>query len=848
MSADKKTKKKVTKKAPRKKASKAAGKPTKAAGKPAMRASKRASTPVTNTQVLPLLPLRDIVIYPHMVVPFFVGREKSVNALEAAMADKVDILLCTQLDSQENQPTVEDVYTIGCLAQVLQLVKLPDGTLKVLVEGKKRARISNFVGDDDYLLVEAEEIPDVIHNAAETQALQRSLIKAFESYVKLNKRIPAELLMSIQSIDNPSKLSDTIASNLNIKAEDKQDVLDTFEVEKRIEKLLAILQSEIEILQVERRIRSRVRKQMEKGQKEYYLNEQMAAIQKELGERDEFKNEIDEVAKRIKESGMSFEAKEKAETEIRKLKMMAPMSAESTVIRNYIDWLLDLSWKASTKDNLDLEHALSILDEEHYGLEKIKDRIVEYLAVQSLTEELKGPILCFVGPPGVGKSSLAKSIAHAVERKFVRISLGGVRDEAEIRGHRKTYVGAMPGKMIQSIKKAGSSNPVFLLDEIDKMGSDSRGDPSSAMLEVLDPGQNSTFNDHYLEVDFDLSNVMFIATANNLDSIPQPLMDRMEIIHVSSYLETEKLEIAKRHLLPKQLEAHGLKDKGISIDDSAIIELLRYYTREAGVRNVERELANICRKAAKKVVEGDTKKKWLIKADEIEAFLGPRIYKWGSIDKTDQVGMCNGLAWTSVGGDTLNIEVAILPGKGNLKITGKLGDVMQESAHAANTYVRSRATRWGLDPNFYEKIDIHIHVPEGAVPKDGPSAGITMVTALTSALTQKPIRKDVAMTGEITLRGNVLPIGGLKEKLLAAQRAGFKTVIIPEENEKDLYDVPEEILRDLNIYPVAHVDQVLKIALALDETDPLQDVLGTNVKSVTQVKTKGGLVNIRQTH
>ncbi len=813
---------------------------------------KRASTAKLDSQVskqvLPLLPLRDIVIYPHMVVPFFVGREKSVNALEAAMADKVDILLCTQLDSQENQPGAEDVFQVGCLAQVLQLVKLPDGTLKVLVEGKKRARISAFVGDDDYLLVEAEEVAEITHSASETQALQRSLIKAFESYVKLNKRIPAELLMSIQSIDNPSKLADTIASNLNIKTEDKQDILDTFEIEKRIEKLLGILQGEIEILQVERRIRSRVRKQMEKGQKEYYLNEQMAAIQKELGERDEFKNEIDELDKRIKNSGMSLEAKEKAETEIRKLKMMAPMSAESTVIRNYIDWLLDLPWKASTKDNLDLEHAKAILDEEHFGLEKIKERIIEYLAVQSLTETLKGPILCFVGPPGVGKSSLAKSIASAVERRFIRISLGGVRDEAEIRGHRKTYVGAMPGKMIQSLKKAGSSNPVFLLDEVDKMGADFRGDPSSAMLEVLDPGQNSTFNDHYLEVDFDLSNVMFIATANSLDSIPGPLLDRMELIHVSSYLETEKLEIAKRHLLPKQLAAHGLEKKNITLDDSAILELLRYYTREAGVRNVEREIANICRKAAKAFVEGKVKKKWVIKADEIEKFLGPRIYRYGVIEKTDQIGMCQGLAWTSVGGETLNIEVAILPGKGNLKITGKLGDVMQESAYAANTYVRSRAARWGLEPNFYEKIDIHIHVPEGAVPKDGPSAGITMVTALTSALTQKPIRKDVAMTGEITLRGNVLGIGGLKEKLLAAQRAGIKSVIIPEENEKDLYDVPEEILRDLNIYPVEHVDQVLRIALAIDEDDALQDILGKHVKAITQVKTKSGLISLNQTH
>ncbi len=800
-------------------------------------------------QVVPMLPLRDIVIYPHMVVPFFVGREKSINALEAAMADKIDIILCTQRDSQNNQPGLDDVYPVGCLSTVVQLVKLPDGTLKVLVEGKKRAQITQLSDDKDYVLVEVVELPENIESPTEAEALLRSLNKTFESYVKLNKRIPAELLMSIQSMDEPSRLADTIASNLNIKPEDKQALLELVDPVERMERLLTILQSEIEILQVERRIRSRVRKQMEKGQKEYYLNEQMAAIQKELGERDEFKTEIEELEKQIKASGMSPEARDKADTELRKLKMMAPMSAEATVIRNYIDWLLILPWKNTSQDNLDLVHAKDILDQDHYGLEKIKERIIEYLAVQSLSEKLKAPILCLIGPPGVGKSSLAKSIASAVERQFIRISLGGVRDEAEIRGHRKTYVGAMPGKLIQSMKKAGTRNPVFLLDEIDKMGSDYRGDPSSAMLEVLDPGQNATFNDHYLEVDFDLSGVMFIATANNLDTIPQPLLDRMELIFVSSYLETEKLQIAKHHLVPKQIEAHGLNEKKILIEDSALLELLRYYTREAGVRNIEREIANICRKTAKKWVELKDKSKPIsVKAENIEEYLGPRRHKFGQMELSDQIGMCNGLAWTEVGGDTLNIEVSVMPGKGNLKITGKLGDVMQESAHAAYSYVRSRATRWGLPPDFYEKVDIHIHVPEGAVPKDGPSAGITMVTALVSALTQKPVRRDIAMTGEITLRGNVLPIGGLKEKLLAAQRAGLTRVLIPEENVKDLYDVPEEILRDVAIVPVDHVDQVLRLALNIETDDPLASILGEARRPVTQVKTKNGFVSVHQTH
>lgn len=802
---------------------------------------------IVETYTLPLLPLRDIVVYPNMVVPFFVGREMSIRALEAAMDEDSQVLLCTQLDSDDNHPSLKQLNDVGCVAEVLQLVKLPDGTLKVLVEGKKRGKALTLVSDDDYLLVECMELPDQVLRKAEVEAMARTLLESFEGYVKLNKRIPTELLMSIQSLSNASQITDTIASNLSLKTDEKQALLDELSVADRMELLMGFLQKEVEILRVEKRIQSRVRKQMEKGQKEYYLNEQMAAIQKELGERDEFQSEIQELEKRIQKSGMSKEAKEKAKAELRKLKMMPPMSAESTVQRNYIDWLCDLPWKQSTNDNLDLENAQEVLNDEHYGLEKIKERIIEHLSVQSLTDSLAGPILCFVGPPGVGKSSLAKSIANAIERKFVRMSLGGVRDEAEIRGHRKTYVGAMPGKIIQSLKKAESRNPVLLLDEIDKMGSDFRGDPSSAMLEVLDPGQNATFNDHYLEVDFDLSDVMFIATANNLDTIPQPLKDRMEVIHVSSYLETEKLEIARNHLLPKQLEKHGLEAQKAYVADDVLLELIRHYTREAGVRNIDRQIANICRKMARKFVSSGRKSAPKVELADVESLLGPRKFKYGVLDKSDQVGMANGLAWTAVGGETLNIEATVLPGKGNLRVTGKLGDVMQESAHAANSYVRSRAQRWGLEPDFYSKIDIHIHVPEGAVPKDGPSAGITMATALTSAITQKPIRKDVAMTGEITLRGHVLSIGGLKEKLLAAQRAGVRSVIIPEENVKDLYDVPEEILHQLKIYPVDHVDQVLKLALVLDESDILMDALNRPIKALTEVNTKSGLLRLTST-
>lgn len=809
----------------------------------AVRKKTRASSDL-DRQVVPLLPLRDIVIFPHMVVPFFVGREKSINALEAAMKDKTDILLCAQKNSTTNNPSLEEIFTTGTLAVILQLVKLPDGTLKVLVEGKRRARILNVADESSYLMVEVEELSEELNDKVESEALIRSLRQSFENYVKLNKRISPELLMSIQSIDQPSRLADTMVAHLNLKLEEKQQLLELNEPISRMEKLYSILEGEIEILQVERRIRSRVRKQMEKGQKEYYLNEQMAAIQKELGERDEFKTEINALEKQIKTAGLSPEAKEKAESEMRKLKMMSPMSAEATVVRLYLDWLISMPWKTSTKDNLDLTHARKILDEDHYGLDKIKERVIEYLAVQSLTQTLKGPILCFVGPPGVGKTSLASSIAKAVERKFQRIALGGVRDEAEIRGHRRTYIGAMPGKIAQALKKAGTKNPVILFDEIDKMGSDFRGDPASAMLEVLDPAQNGTFADHYLEVDFDLSNVMFITTANSLGGIPQPLLDRMEIIHVSSYMEVEKLHIALEHLVPKQIETHGLTKTGVSIDHSAVQELVRYYTREAGVRSLEREIANLVRKTAKKYVEMGKKKPIIVKDKDIEALIGPRRHKFGMVEDNDQIGMVNGLAWTEVGGDTLNIEVTILPGRGKITITGKLGDVMQESAQAAYSYVRSRATKLGLPKDFYQRIDIHIHVPEGATPKDGPSAGITMATALTSALTNRPVRKDVAMTGEITLRGNVLPIGGLKEKLLAAHRAGIKTVIIPDENAKDLYEVPVEISKELTIIPVKHVDEVLRIALVLEDSDPLVAELGA-LKQAAKIERPRGRVSPR---
>jgi ATP-dependent Lon protease len=779
----------------------------------------------SSKQIVPLLPLRDIIIFPHMVVPFFVGREKSINALETAMRDKTDILLCAQKNSQDSDPTLDEIFQTGTLANIMQLVKLPDGTLKVLVEGKKRAKITSVIQSEPCVLCQVDELIEETLDDVKTKALVRSLKKAFETYVKLNKRISAEVLMSIESIEDASRAADSIAAHLSLSLENKQSILEIFEPVARLEKLLSILESEIEILQVERRIRSRVRKQMERGQKEYYLNEQMAAIQKELGEQDEFKAEIVELEEKIKHAGLSAEAREKCDTEMRKLKMMAPMSAEATVIRNYLEWMIELPWKVQTKDNLDLDHAQGVLDDDHYGLEKIKERITEYIAVQNLNPELKGPILCLVGPPGVGKTSLGHSIARALERKFVRVALGGLRDEAEIRGHRKTYVGAMPGKLISAVRKAGTKNPLILFDEIDKMGSDFRGDPASAMLEVLDPAQNSTFTDHFLEVEWDLSTCVFICTANNLSSIPQPLVDRMEVIYVPSYTEEEKLEIATRHLLPKQLTSHGLKESQVKVQTEALLELIRTYTREAGVRNLEREIGTLVRKGAKKYLLKNKKGAVVVQASDLNDFLGPKRYKYGTVELHSQIGLTTGLAWTEVGGETLQIEVAILPGSGKLTNTGKLGDVMQESAQAAYTYVRSRAQELGLPRDFYKNIDIHIHIPEGAVPKDGPSAGITMATSLVSALTMRPVKKDVAMTGEITLRGNVLPIGGLKEKLLAAHRAGIKTVIIPEENEKDLYDVPKEILAKLQILSVSHVDQVLKVALDLEASDAVAAAL-----------------------
>ena len=775
------------------------------------------------TPIYPLLPLRDIVVFPHMIIPFFVGRDKSVQALVAAVDQQVDILLCTQTNGETNDPGRNDIYMTGTLATILQMIKLPDGTLKVLVEGKKRAIIQDYLDLGKFVAAEVKVETDRLGGEQlEIEALMRSLRTSFENYVKLNKRISPELLITVQKIDDPSRLSDTIVAHLNLKVDERQKLLEMFEIMPRLEKLLASLQGEIEILEVERRIRSRVRKSMERGQKEYYLNEQMSAIQKELGEKDEFKVEILALEKKIKTMNLSTEAREKAESELRKLKMMSPMSAESTVIRLYLDWLLTLPWEEKTKDNLDLKHAKKVLDEDHYGLEKIKDRIIEYIAIKNLNPESRGSILCLVGPPGVGKTSLATSIARAMEKNFVRIALGGVRDEAEIRGHRRTYIGAMPGKIIQALKKANSINPLILLDEVDKMGSDFRGDPASAMLEVLDPAQNKTFVDHYLEVEFDLSKSLFICTANSISTIPQPLADRMEIIFLSSYTELEKIEICRNHLVPKQLKEHGISHLNINFAESALVELIHHYTREAGVRNLEREIATLVRKSARKYLESDKKVKDIkIGSKEVQELLGPRKYKYGLMEHEHQIGVATGLAWTEVGGDMLAIEVSLMPGKGKLTITGKLGDVMQESAQAAYSYVRSRAEAMGLPRDFYQNLDIHIHVPEGATPKDGPSAGITMATALTSALTLKPVSKEVAMTGEITLRGHVLEIGGLKEKLLAAHRAGIKRVIIPADNEKDLYDVPKAVLKDLEIIPASHVDDVLQYALIMEEKDPL---------------------------
>jgi len=766
-----------------------------------------------NPTRFPLFPLRDIVIFPHMVVPLFVGREKSVMALEAAMTENDKyILLATQKNAKTEEPGEEDIYTVGTICQIIQLLKLPDGTVKVLVEGKRRAVITSYLPQSGYFQVEVKEIVETSAVTAKVEALMRGVRSRFESYVKLTNTIPSELTPAISGIAEPSKLADSVAAHVNIKISDKQEVLATASPTKRLEKLLVLMEAEIEILQIEKKIHSRVKKQMEKAQKDYYLNEQIRAIQKELGNKDEFKQELRELEEKIEQRNLSKEAKDKALGELKKLRLMSPMSAEAAVIRNYVEWLVSLPWGEVTAETNDIAIAEAVLNTDHYGLDKVKERILEYLSVTALVNKIKGPILCLVGPPGVGKTSLARSVAKATGRNFVKMSLGGVRDEAEIRGHRRTYVGALPGKIIQNMKKVGRNNPVFLLDEIDKMSADFRGDPASALLEVLDPEQNHTFNDHFLDVDYDLSHVMFITTANSLHTIPKPLLDRLEVIKLDGYTEHEKLAIAKEYLVKKQLVAHGLQEKNVSIADSAVLQIIRCYTREAGVRNLEREIAHIFRKIAHSIVKG-SRKKFAVQLKHVGEYLGMPRFKYGVAEDKDAVGMVTGLAWTEAGGELLNIEVAVLPGKGKLTITGKLGEVMQESAQAAMTYVRSRAKLLGLERDFYQNVDIHIHVPEGAIPKDGPSAGITMATAVTSALTDKAVRRDIAMTGEITLRGRVLPIGGLKEKILAARRGLIRIVLIPKDNEKDLLEIPKELLSGIEVRAVNHMDEVIACAL-----------------------------------
>ena len=761
---------------------------------------------------IPVLPLRDIVVFPHMVVPLFVGRDKSVKALEKVMAGDKRIMLITQKSASVDDPKKDDLFDFGTIANVLQLLKLPDGTVKVLVEGLQRASINMFTDNEDYLVSNIDLIDENNDSSdKKLRAISKSITDLFDKYVNLNKKIPPEVLGTINEIDDLAKLSDTIASHLSIKLSDKQEILEAIDLTERFEKIMNFIQAELDVMQVEKKIRGRVKNQMEKTQREYYLNEQMKAIQKELGEGDDGKDDIQEYEEKIENTKLSKEAKEKCYSEIKKLKSMSPMSAESSVIRNYLDWILTIPWGKKTKVKKDIKFAESVLNEDHYGLEKVKERILEYLAVQQRIKKMKGPILCLVGAPGVGKTSLGKSIARATGRKFVRMSLGGVRDEAEIRGHRRTYIGSLPGKVLQMMKKAGSSNPLFLLDEIDKLGADYRGDPSSALLEVLDPEQNNSFNDHYLEVDYDLSDTMFITTANTL-RMPPALLDRMEIIRIAGYTEDEKVEIVKQHLAPQMLEKHGLKSGELILDDSAITGLIRYYTREAGVRSLERELANLARKTVKKIVAGDIGS-LTINEDNLHEFAGVRKFKFGEIDNDDQVGIVTGLAWTEVGGDILPIESVIMPGKGRMTITGKLGDVMKESIQAAKSYVRSRCIEFGIKPTIFPMRDIHIHVPEGAIPKDGPSAGLGMVTSIVSVLTGIPVRKDIAMTGEVTLRGKALGIGGLKEKLLAALRAGTKTVIIPKENEKDMADIPDNVKDGLELIFVDNVDEVLKIAL-----------------------------------
>ncbi|URQ89427.1 endopeptidase La [Pseudoalteromonas sp. SCSIO 43101] len=766
----------------------------------------------TDRVEIPVLALRDVVVYPHMVIPLFVGREKSIKCLEAAMDKDKQIFLVAQKDASVDDPQQDDIYRVGTIAKVLQLLKLPDGTVKVLVEGTQRASVEKFLDNDDFFVAEAQFIESSHIDEQEQDIFIRSAISQFEGYVKLNKKIPPEVLTSVSGIDEAARLADTMAAHMPLKIPEKQKVLEIADVTERLEYLMALMEGEIDLLQVEKKIRTRVKKQMEKSQREYYLNEQMKAIQKELGELDDVPDEFEAIKKRIEESGMPKEAQEKANAELTKLKMMSPMSAEATVVRSYIDTLINVPWKKRSKVKKDLAGAQKILDSDHYGLDKVKERIIEYLAVQQRTNKLKGPILCLVGPPGVGKTSLGQSIARSTGRKYVRMALGGVRDEAEIRGHRRTYIGSMPGKLIQNMTKVGVKNPLFLLDEIDKMSSDMRGDPASALLEVLDPEQNSHFADHYLEVDYDLSDVMFVATSNSFN-IPGPLLDRMEVIRLSGYTEDEKLNIAKQHLIPKQVKRNGLKEHEVEIADSAIIGIIRYYTREAGVRNLEREVSKLCRKAVKNILLDKDTKKVLINDSNLEEFLGVQRFDYGKAEDGDRIGQVTGLAWTEVGGDLLTIESAAVPGKGKLTYTGSLGDVMQESIQAAMTVVRNRAEKLRINSDFYEKRDIHVHVPEGATPKDGPSAGIAMVTGLVSSLTGNPVRSDVAMTGEITLRGEVLPIGGLKEKLLAAHRGGIKTVIIPKINERDLKEIPDNVLEGLEIHPVTWIDDVLNLAL-----------------------------------
>ena len=787
---------------------------------------------MTDIRTLPVLPLRDIVVFPHMVVPLFVGRDKSVRALEEVMRADKQILLATQKNSADDDPATDDIYDVGVIATVLQLLKLPDGTVKVLVEGKDRAAVVKFTGREDYYEAETAIIDEDGGEAHEAEALSRAVAEQFENYVKLNKKIPPEALASIPQIAEPGKLADSIAAHLSVKIADKQQLLEIFDIVKRLEKVFALMEGEISVLQVEKKIRSRVKRQMEKTQREYYLNEQMKAIQRELGDQDDGRDELIELEKRIKKTRLSKEARTKAEAELKKLRNMSPMSAESTVVRNYLDWLLSIPWGKAKPKKIDLVKAEAILEEDHYGLEKVKERILEYLAVQARTGTLKGPILCLVGPPGVGKTSLGKSIAKATGREFVRLSLGGVRDEAEIRGHRRTYIGSMPGKVIQSMKKAKAVDPFFLLDEIDKMGSDWRGDPSSALLEVLDPAQNSTFADHYLEVDYDLSQTMFVTTANSLN-MPQPLLDRMEIIRIPGYTEDEKVEIAKRHILARLAKDHGLKEAEFIVPEKAIRDLIRYYTREAGVRSLERELGNLARKVVRDLSREDIES-ITVDDERLARYAGVKKYRYGETDAEDQVGIVTGLAWTEFGGDILTIEAIRMSGKGRMSITGNLKDVMKESISAANSYVRSRAPAFGIKPSVFEKTDIHVHVPDGATPKDGPSAGAAMATAMVSVLTGNPIRKDIAMTGEITLRGRVTAIGGLKEKLLAALRSGIKTVLIPEENEKDLAEVPETVKSGLEIIPVSTIDQVLALAL----TGPLTPIEWTDSDDVVAAPAK----------